>query len=497
MERTKSTKGLILKLALGIVLAITLITHLVAIKQTYIFQNDEARDALIALKMIQNKKPVLLGPETSVGNMYLGPFYYYLMAPALMLANLDPVGPAVMAAFFGIATTFLIYLLGKRWHSPTVGVIAALFYALSPIMVHHSRSSWNPNVIPFFVSLLLLLPDLTKPLLQLCFGLLVGILFQLHYVALILPGLLFIWQAYVFVKAKEYHPLVRFIGLALVGFLVTSAPFWLFEFRHNFVNSSAFITYLSEKTSSTTVYPPYLNRFFANFRLLINGALFSSSLTATIPSFITWVGGIFFVLTLLLRTSPSTLLLALSILLLSFLKENMNIHYLAFLFPLTAVWFGSLFTLSKILRTFAAALCLYMLFHFYPSFAYALTRTENVPVIRSRQTAAYIVKEAAGRPYNVVGSQGTFTNTISYFLAISNNPPQNDLQPLLFDICTGGPCKADEETTVLLYLTGPSHPSLIDYLGHPAINEFTIPRKIVKNEWVTYDIFVATIELEP
>jgi len=497
MERIKQKTGIILKIALGIVFVATVITHLVAVQYTYIFQNDEARDVLIALKMIQSNRPVLLGPETSVGNMYLGPFYYYLMVPALLLSNLDPVGPAVMTALFGIVTTFLIYLLGKRWHSPTVGVIAALFYAISPIMVHHSRSSWNPNVIPFFVTLILLLPNLKKPLWQLCFGLLTGILFQLHYVALILPGLIFLASSYGYLKERHYFNFLKFSLYTLLGFLISSSPFWLFELRHNFVNSTAFITYLTDKTSVTTVYPPYLNRLFSNIRLFINGTLYSASLTAAIPQLVTWIGGILFALTLLFRTSLSNTYLALSLLLLSLLKENMNIHYLAFLFPLTAVWFGSLYSLPKIPRATAIILSLYLITHFYPSFAYALSRTENAPIKRSSETATYIVKEAAGRPYNVVGSQGTFTNTISYFLAISDNPPKNDLQSLVFDICTGGPCGADEETTVLLFLTGPSHPSLIDYLGHPAINEFNIPRRIIKNEWVTYDIYIATIELQP
>ena len=128
--------------------------------------------------------------------MYLGPFYYYLMVHSLILSKLDPVGPAIMVAILGILTTYLIYLLGKKSFHYYVGVVSALFYALSPIMLHHSRSSWNPNVLPFFVALLLLLPNLKKPIWQVCFGFLVGIIFQLHYVALILPGFIFLTTSF-------------------------------------------------------------------------------------------------------------------------------------------------------------------------------------------------------------------------------------------------------------------------------------------------------------
>lgn len=485
-------------LVLIFVILLTAFTHLYGIGYTYIFQNDEGRDALIAYKMIESGKPVLLGPETSVGNMYLGPFYYYLIVPSLIISKLDPVGPAVFVAILGILTTYLIFLIGKKSYNYWVGIIAALFYALSPIMVHHSRSSWNPNVLPLFTALLLLLPNLKKPIWQLSFGFLVGIIFQLHYVALILPGLMFLGAIFEYVRKRNFKSCIHFSLLTLLGFMISSSPFWLFELRHEFVNSYAFINYLESKTIETsTIYPSFFNRFANNISLLINGVVYSSSLTPAILTFTTLVGVILFFATSLYYPSIYSTLILLSILLISVLKEGINVHYLAFLFPIVAVWFGSLFTLPKKISVPALLLGLYLLIHFMPSHTYALSRTENAQVKRAKETANYIVSQAAGRSYNVVGAQGTFTTTISYFLAISSNPPSNELKSLLFDICTNGPCKQDEETTVLLYLTGPSHPSLIDYLGHPAINEFKNPRKIVKNEWVTYDIYVATLEVEP
>lgn len=485
-------------LIISLLILLTTFTHLYGIGNTYIFQNDEGRDALIAYKMINSGKPVLLGPETSVGNMYLGPFYYYLIVPSLILSKLDPVGPAVFVAILGILTTYQIFLIGKKSYNFKVGIIAALFYALSPIMVHHSRSSWNPNVLPMFTALLFLLPNLKKPIWQLVFGLLTGIIFQLHYVALILPGLMFLVAVFEYLRKSDFKSCLYFSLLTLLGFVISSSPFWLFEIRHQFVNSYAFISYLQSKTIETsTIYPSFFNRFANNISLLINGVLYSSSLTPAILTFTTLIGVILFFASCLYYPSIYSSLIFFSILLISVLKEGINVHYLAFLFPIVAIWFGSLFTLSKKISIPAIVLGLYLLVHFMPSHLYALSRTENAQVRRAKESADYIVKQAAGRSYNVVGAQGTFTTTISYFLAISSNPPSNELQNLLFDICFNAPCKQDEETTVLLYLTGPSHPSLIDYLGHPAINEFKTPRKIIKNEWVTYDVYVATIELKP
>ena len=114
-------------LLLALVLSISTFTHLYRIDKTFIFHNDEARDVLIVKKMIDTGRPILLGPQTSVGNMYLGPLYYYLMLPALLLAKMNPVGPAIMAAIFAMGTTALLYIIGTKKYGIVGGLVAALF----------------------------------------------------------------------------------------------------------------------------------------------------------------------------------------------------------------------------------------------------------------------------------------------------------------------------------------------------------------------------------
>src|SRR4030042_6037624 len=77
------------------------------------FLGDEGRDVLIVKRMLVDHKFTLLGPTASVGGFFLGPIYYYFMLPFLWLWHMDPVGPAIMVALFGIATTFIVYKFGK------------------------------------------------------------------------------------------------------------------------------------------------------------------------------------------------------------------------------------------------------------------------------------------------------------------------------------------------------------------------------------------------
>src|SRR3990170_4498841 len=88
---------------LAIILIVGAYFRLYRIDEYMTFLGDEGRDALVVRRLLVNADPILVGPGTSIGNMYLGPLYYYMMAPALLLANFSPVGPAAMVALLGVA----------------------------------------------------------------------------------------------------------------------------------------------------------------------------------------------------------------------------------------------------------------------------------------------------------------------------------------------------------------------------------------------------------
>src|SRR5690348_8635362 len=102
-------------LVLVIILALTLGLRLYKISGYMTFLGDEGRDALVIQGILVNHHIPLLGPPTSVGNMYLGPLYYYMMAIPMALFWLNPVAAAVMDAAIGTATVFLIYFFGRSW----------------------------------------------------------------------------------------------------------------------------------------------------------------------------------------------------------------------------------------------------------------------------------------------------------------------------------------------------------------------------------------------
>lgn len=200
------------------------------------FLGDEGRDVLIVKRMIVDHQWTLLGPSASVGGFYVGPIYYYFMLPFLWLAGLDPVGPAVMAGLFGLATVAVIYYFCQEFFGQKAALLAAFLVAISPEMVYISRFSWNPNPTAFFTILTIWLVFLAAARKRAFFsflaGVSLGIMVQLHYTNLVLAVIIFLVTFLIFPFKKALsHVICLFLG-----FILGNSLFLVFEFRHNFPN---------------------------------------------------------------------------------------------------------------------------------------------------------------------------------------------------------------------------------------------------------------------
>ena len=225
------------------------------------FLGDEGRDAIVA-KDILHGNFTLLGPRASAGDFFLGPIYYYMMAPFLLLSNYDPVGPAVMVALFGIATVFLVYYVGRQFFDAKAALIAAGLYSISPLVVAYSRSSWNPNPMPFFSLLMLYVlygaVKKNQKKLFLVVGLLLGIAMQLHYLSTFLAVIIFFFVLIGNIMQEKKSFFVKtifsylFIGAGFIGGLL---PFLAFEARHGFPNIRTITGFIFEANASTNYVP--------------------------------------------------------------------------------------------------------------------------------------------------------------------------------------------------------------------------------------------------
>src|SRR3989339_56224 len=220
------------------------------------FLGDEGRDAIVVSRFLKYFDIMLIGPGTSIGNMYLGPFYYYMMAIPLLVSNFSPVGPAVMVALLGVATIALVWWVGREWFLPKAALLAATLYAISPTIIVYSRSSWNPNVMPFFA--LLCIYSIWKVYKEnnfqwlIILGISFAFVLQSHYLGLLLlPTLGLFWYL---TKNKNREFKKKFLITSII-FILLMSPLVIFDARHGWRNFAAMGQFFSVKKDAVTFKP--------------------------------------------------------------------------------------------------------------------------------------------------------------------------------------------------------------------------------------------------
>lgn len=490
VSKTARISGMIHILLLVGILILSAFLRLYKISEYMTFLGDEGRDVLTVKHLLEGDL-VGLGPTASVGGFFTGPIYYYFMTPFLWLFQYDPVGPAIMVALFGIATVFLIYWVGKEFFNDKAGLFAAALYAVSPLVIAHSRSSWNPNPLPFFSLLLILF--IYKAVAKNSFlyfmlaGISLGITVQLHYIAAFLGVIVAS-----FVLLTGFPKLVLTVKRSLVtlfGFLVGYSPFLAFEATHGFPNTITVIRFIFGSTGETgftggkftTIVGDVFFRLFARLltrfpppeQINVGKDALSISLYGPffdIPLSLLYSGTMILALSsigiLLYKTiegfrkkdSSLVLLLWLSIgiLLFGFYRKPIYDYYYGFMFPLPFLLVGNLlsklYVQSKTLGKFLSMLLFAGLFLInldgmpqrYPS----NRQLEQVKLI-----SMFVLEKAEGRPFNfALITGGNSDHAYRYFLELEGNfpvtienemhdPERKTIKDQLLIICEDPACK--------------------------------------------------------
>lgn len=256
-------------LILGLILLLSAFLRLYRIDEYMTFLGDEGRDVIIVRRFLVHGDIFLVGPGTSIGNMYLGPLYYYMMAPALWLFRYSPVGPAVMIGVLGVVTVAFVWYVSREWFPSRSlkqvnagALIAAFLYAISPTVIIYSRSSWNPNIMPFFALLSIFAVwrvITTKKLLWLpVLGASFAVVLQSHYLGLLLIPTLFIfwlYGAYLFNKEKKLKSFLVATFCMLLIFALLMSPLVIFDSRHGWRNFEAMKTFFLERQTTVSARP--------------------------------------------------------------------------------------------------------------------------------------------------------------------------------------------------------------------------------------------------
>lgn len=445
------------KVLLVLLIGVTLFLRLYQIDQRMTFLGDEGRDAIVVRRLLVEHHPPLLGPPTSIGNIYLGPLYYYMMATAMAIGWLNPASAAMMVALIGTATVGLIYYLTRGWFGKLAALAAAFLYSISPTVITYSHSSWNPNPAPFFGLLAILgfyKSHLSRNYLWLILvGVALAFVVQMHYLSLILiPIFGLLWAVELFgSKTKSYFFLGTVISVAV--FLLLMSPLLIFDLRHNFLNYHNIEKFFTDRQTTVN-----LNFFNSLGRVL---PIYKSAL---IDNYLSYGNVILNIVISFLILAP--LLVALrqyskkrkmewpylvlgiwlvgALLGLSTYKQTIYSHYLGFVNPAPYILLGALISQLKKPYDKVAAIVIVVALSLVTIPKNPLFYPPNNQLRRTQEIAKFVIKESVNKDFNfALIAKNNYDAAYQYYLDLYGHSPKSlpdDITDQLFVVCEDPIC---------------------------------------------------------
>jgi len=435
MAKIKINKELLILFA---IILVALVLRLYKIDQYMTFLGDEGRDAIIVRRLLVEAHPPLIGPGTSIGQMYLGPLYYYMMAPALLLANFSPVGPAIQIAILGIITVAFVWWVGREWFGKTAGLTSAGLYAISPTVIIYSRSSWNPNIMPFFALLSIYSIWRVWKYKEFKWLMVLGIAFafalQSHYLGLLLVPTIFLFWILTYLEIKKLNGnFLRKSVFGLLIFLGLMSPLLFFDIRHNWMNSQAIYKFFAVRQETVSIRPwsaiPKMPEILSQINTsLVAGknTLMGQILSVGIAAVFVWLVWLFFKNKKKFSENNNlTILLfwiGFSLIGLGLYKQQIYDHYFGFVFAAIFLMMGFMVQKISEFKIARPPLVLAFIGLIYINLIVSPLRySPNHQLERAMEVAEKIGVESGGEEFNLaVVAERNYQDGYKYFLLKEN-----------------------------------------------------------------------------
>lgn len=350
---------------------------------SYSLASDQGRDFLVVWRIINQRDLTALGPSLSnLGQVYLGPIYYYILAIWLPIFHFNPIGGRVLMVVFGLFTIILLFFFAKELFNKKIAILATLLYAVSCYTIVALRFAWNPNPIPFFALLTIFAfyrwYKYNKIFYFYLMVVSLVIILQLHILCLFLVPVLII--LFIFLRPQKIHFKHYLFGFLIILFFFSSVIY--FEINNHFLmtkqlveflkspsnvsffegfkkNCYLFSTYINYMTNFMGIVFPFsketnsLNIFYFSFTLILNlvsifylvfSALFNKYREGIIIVLIWWLVGMLGFVSFLHLQSPHYLHFMLPVIFLvpaiflGSLLDKLELRWIAIVILLILVW---------------------------------------------------------------------------------------------------------------------------------------------------------------
>lgn len=239
------------KIISALLLVITMIflyTRLFDFPNRFGFAHDMEFAANTAWSAIVEKKITLIGQETSVGGLFVGPIFSYLQTLVMFFANLNPLALGYLAVSVSFINLIFLFFVVCDIFDKKQALIAVILYTVSYRLVSYDISG---NMLSYIMLASLLIfwasykvfiknKDSFLPLLLLF----ISITFHIHFALfLLIPAVLVLYFI--------FRPKIRkqYLFLSLILFALPFLPLVVFELRHNFLITNNLINLSKDQTS--------------------------------------------------------------------------------------------------------------------------------------------------------------------------------------------------------------------------------------------------------
>jgi 4-amino-4-deoxy-L-arabinose transferase-like glycosyltransferase len=405
------TKPKFFTAALLVAILLGLLLRGYQLQQRFLYTHDNDLNSWIVKDVVVDHHLRLIGQLTSAPGIFIGPLFYYLLIPFYLLSGMDPGGSLYFSLFIGLSAVVSIYYVVGRIHSPLAGKIAALLYAVSELVSRTER-----EVVP------------TTPVMLWtiwCYfavnavfrgekkGLLIAaILFALVWhlnLALILLAPVFVVGFCLNLFRSKFT--WRDLLVPLVVFIILSAPLFLFESRHGFIQTRAlFTTLVSAPGKSAAASLPVKVSHVVSYALKNINGIFWTSQPELPPLILPGLLILGFAALLITRRLPGYLAgvfilwMGLYIGFFTFHPINLSEYYLngmnIFWFVILALILAELFRLKSLPRALSLAALSFLIFQNLNSFLLSPINTSGY--LERKAVVKFIAQDSQAHNYPCV-----------------------------------------------------------------------------------------------
>lgn len=408
-----------------LIFIVSLFFSLLKLSKGYTFEWDQADDATKVFSIINQKKPLLIGPRVSNDNgFFVGPYHYYFLLPFYLVTKGDPVAGSYAVVFVNILTAIVSFFLIRKISNQKIALTSSLLISIIACEICWS-AMYAPliAIIAFYICYQAINKKFSFPLACLF----AGFICNIHLVPVSLVPIII----FSFFLSKN-KPRLKEIFLGVLFFIIPFILLIVFDLRHDFLNLNKLLFMIFGNKD---------NGVFVGEYIWLRSFWRSLSIFGILPIIIERL-----VVLLILIVSPFLfkglknkifilVWILFPLLVLSQYKGAISEYYYGMVTALIP-FFLMLLLFTKIKNQILLSVVIFIIF-FFCIRANFLSHRALVTLNDKKAIVNYLVNQKQDQPFNLSYETGIGLDFgFNYLFDYSRNPPKNIDQAHLYTLFT-------------------------------------------------------------